>query len=167
MGELFAAFVTTLDILVVYMLLRVRGRKLILILWTTFLNMLLPLIGFILGELSTFIFADWSMLLSGLLLALIGLHMLLEDADEPSTMVMIPPFLLAFIVGIDAFSVSITLGMLHFNKQLFVVASGFFAFLFSVAALFFQKKFSMVKGKRVRQLAGGVLLLLGIYSCIY
>lgn len=167
MGELFIASVTTLDILVIYVLLEVRGRKIIFALWTAFLNMLLPLLGFVMGEFTTLIFSDWSMLLSGLLLALIGLHMLLEDVDEPSKMIHIPPVILAFIVSIDAFSVSVTLGMLQFNKFLFIFASGIFSLVFSLVALYFQKKLNIKKGKRVRQFAGLVLMLMGIYSCVY
>lgn len=167
MGELFVAGVTTLDILVIYVLLQVRGRKIIFALWTAFLNMLLPLLGFMMGEFTTIIFADWSVLLSGLLLGLIGLHMLLEDVDEPSKMLKVSPVFLAFIVSIDAFSVSVTLGMLQFNKLLFVIASGAFSLVFSLIALYFQKKLNINKGKRIRQFAGIVLIIIGIYSCFY
>lgn len=167
MGELFVAGVTTLDILVIYVLLQVRGRKIIFALWTAFLNMLLPLLGFMMGEFTTMIFADWSALLSGLLLGLIGLHMLLEDVDEPSKMLKISPVFLAFVVSIDAFSVSVTLGMLQFNKFIFVIASGIFSLVFSLVALYFQKKLDIKKGKRIRQFAGLVLLAIGIYSCVY
>lgn len=167
MGELFVAGVTTIDILVIYVLLDVHGRKIIFALWTAILNMFLPLIGFLLGEFTTLIFAEWSMLLSGLLLGLIGLHMLLEEVDEPTKMIKIPPVFLAFVVSIDAFTVSVTLGMLQFNKVLFILASGIFALIFSLIALYFQKKLNMWKGKRIRQFAGVVLILMGIYSCIY
>lgn len=167
MGELFAAAVTTLDIFVIYVLLQVKGRKIILALWTSFLNMLLPLIGFILGEFSALIFADWSMLLSGVLLSLIGLHMLLEAADEPAKLLSIHPAFLALLVSLDAFSVSVTFGMLQMNKFLFVVASGMFALFFSLVALYFQKKLSVKSSRGVRQFAGVILIIIGIISCIH
>lgn len=167
MGELFIAGVTTLDILVIYVLIRVRGRKIVFACWTAFLNMLLPLLGFMMGELTTIIFSDWSTLLSGLLLGLIGLHMLLEDVDAPSKMLKVPPIFLALIVSIDAFSVSVTLGMLQFNKFIFVIASGIFSLFFSLVALYFQKKLNIKKGKRIRQFAGLALLVMGAYACVY
>lgn len=167
MGELFVAAVTTLDILVIYVLLEVRGRKILFALWTALLNMLLPFVGFMMGEFTMLIFSDWSMLLSGVLLALIGLHMLLEDVEGPSKMIQIPPVFLAFVVSIDAFSVSVTLGMLQFNKWLFIFASGVFSLVFSLVALYFQKKLNIRKGKRIRYFAGFVLIVMGIYSCVY
>lgn len=166
LGELFAAAVTTLDIFVIYVLLKVQGRKIVLALWTAFLNMLLPLIGFILGEFSTLLFADWSMVLSGVLLSLIGLHMLLEDADEPNKFLNVHPSLLALLVSLDAFSVSVTFGMLQMNKLLFVVASGIFSLFFALVALYFQKKLSVKNGRKIRQFAGVVLLVMGILSSI-
>lgn len=167
LGELFAAAVTTLDIFVIYILLQVKGRKIILALWTAFLNMLLPLIGFILGEFSTLIFADWSMLLSGVLLGLIGLHMLLEDADEPAKLLNVHPFFIALLVSLDAFSVSVSFGMLQMNKFLFVVASGIFSLFFSLVALYFQKKLSVKSSRGIRQFAGASLIIIGILSWIY
>lgn len=167
LSELFAAGVTTIDILVVYVLLQVKGRKITLALWTAILNMLLPLIGFMMGEFSTIFFADWSMLLSGVLLALIGLHMLLEKADEPSKVFNLHPAILAFIVSIDAFSVSVTFGMLQLNKFIFITASGIFSFTFALVALYFQRKLNAKVGQRIQQFAGISLLVMGILSCIH
>lgn len=165
-AELFAAGITTLDIIVVYVLLRVRGRRLVLALWTAILNMVLPLVGFMMGEFSTAIFADWSRLLSGVLLSLIGLHMLLQDNDDQPTILKVHPALIALLVSVDAFSVSVTFGMMQLNKLLFIAASGFFALFFSLAALYFQKKLGIKSGKRIRQFAGVSLLIMGILSCI-
>lgn len=164
--ELFAAAITTLDIVVIYVLLRVKGRRLVFALWTGFLNLLLPFIGFMMGEFSTSLFADWSVLLSGVILGLIGLHMLLQDHQEQPAMVNVHPIFIAFVVSIDAFSVSVTFGMLQLNKYLFILASGTFAFIFSLTALYFQKKLGIKNGKRIKQFAGVSLLIMGILSCI-
>lgn len=166
-GELFAAGVTTLDILIIYVFLQVRGRRVVLALWTALLNMVLPLLGFFLGELSTELFADWSILLSGILLSLIGLHMLLQDSNDQTKMLAIPPAVVALFVSIDAFSVSVTFGMLQLNKYMFIIASGVFSFVFSLAALYFQKKLGVQNGKRIRQFAGISLLVIGIVSSIH
>lgn len=165
-GELFVAGVTTLDIIIIYVFLQVRGRKIVLALWTALLNMLLPLLGFYLGELSTEFFAGWSVLLSGILLSLIGLHMFLQDSDDQTKILAIHPAVIALFVSMDAFSVSVTLGMLQLNKLVFILASGVFSFVFSLAALYFQKKLGVRSGKRIRQFAGVSLFILGIVSSI-
>lgn len=167
MGELFVAGITTLDILVIYVFLKVQGRKVVLACWTALLNMLLPFLGFLLGEFSTALFADWSILLSSLLLGLIGLHMLLEDANEQAKFLMIHPSLIAFIVSIDAFTVSVTFGMLQLNKAIFIISSGIFSFIFALIALYFQKKLKITNGKRIRQFAGVSLIVIGVLSFIH
>lgn len=166
MGELFAASITTLDIIVIFVLLQVKGRKLALVLWTTLFNMVLPFLGFLTGEFSSYFFSDWSALLSGVLLGLIGLHMLLQDDDERPISMKFHPAFIAFIVSIDAFSVSVSFGMLQMNKMLFIAASGFYAFIFSVAALHFKGRLGIKNGHRLRQFAGLSLLVMGIMSCI-
>lgn len=167
LGELFVAGITTLDILVIYVFLRVRGRKIILVMWTALLNMVLPFIGFLLGEFTTAFFADWSVLLSSLLLGLIGLHMLLEDSDEQAKFLAIHPALIALVVSIDAFTVSVTFGMLQLNKMIFILSSGFFSFLFALIALYFQRKLRIKSGKRIRQFAGLSLLVIAVLSFIH
>ena len=166
MTELFAAVITTLDIIVIFALLKVKGRKLALVLWTTFFNIALPFLGFIIGEFSFSLFSEWSSLLSGVLLGLIGLHMLLQDAGEQQVVLRFHPVFVAFIVSVDAFSVSISFGMLQFNKLLFIVASGFFAFTFSVVALHFKNRLGIKNGKVLRIFVGLSLIVMGIVSCI-
>jgi manganese efflux pump family protein len=164
-NELFAASITTLDIIVVYALLEVKEGKFALAIWTSFLNMLLPLLGFITGEFSASFFASFSHLLSGVLLGLIGLHMLLEDNDaKPSRK--LSPALIAFAVSIDAFSVSVSFGMIHLNKVIYILASGIFAIIFSYIALTFKKRLGIKNGKRIRQFAGVVLIIMGIISAM-
>lgn len=165
-GELFAAGITTLDIVVIYVLLQVKGRRLALVLWTTLFNIVFPFLGFLTGEFSTYLFSEWSTLLSGVLLGLIGLHMLLYNDNERSISTKIHPAFLALIVSVDAFSVSVSFGMLHFNRLLFITASGAYAFLFSIVALHFKHQLHIKDGRRLRQFAGVSLLVMGIFSCL-
>ena len=167
MEEIFAASITTLDVIVVYALLQVREGKFILALWTSFLNMVLPFLGFITGEISSSIFSGWSTLLSGILLGLIGLHMLLQDGDtRSSTGKKIHPAIIALAVSIDSFSVSVSFGMLQFNKVLFIMASGIFSFTFAYIALRYKMRLGLKGGKYLRQIAGLALLTMGVLSCI-
>ena len=166
MGELFAAGITTLDIVVVYTLLQIREGRFALVIWTSFLNMILPFLGFLVGEFSTFIFAGWSTLLSGVLLGLIGLHMLLQDEDDNSSFSKLHPAIIALAVSIDTFTVSVSFGMLHLNKVLFIGASGLFSFVFAYISLRFRGVRGFKGSKQLKRFAGLALLIMGILSCI-
>lgn len=136
-------------------------------LWTTFLNMLLPLIGFYMGEWTVHFFAGWGPLLSGVLIGLVGLHMLLDDGEQPSVMDKISPFFLALLVSIDAFTVSVTFGMMQLNKWLFIFVSGFFSFVFSIVALLSTGRIKLINGTYIRRITGIVFIIIGVMSFIF
>lgn len=161
MVEIIAAVVTTIDILIIYTFLQLRHGRFLIVIWTTVLNMVLPLIGFQIGELAMVYFAGWSQGLSGVMLSLIGVHILLDNADQPS---ILSPFLLALLVSLDAFTVSVTFGMMQLNKWLFVFASGFFSILFSGIALLSTGRIRLINGKFIRYLTGIVFIILGVVS---
>lgn len=163
MGELFAASITTLDIVIVYALINVKDGKFKLAMWTSFLNMLLPFLGFITGEFSAILFTGWSTVLSGVLLGLIGVHILLQD--EQSSSIKLHPALLALAVSIDTFTVSVSFGMLHMDKVLFIMASGFLSFIFAYGTLRLKNGISSIRSKRLRQFTGVSFIVMGIISC--
>lgn len=164
MEELLAASITTLDIIVVYSLLHIKRGRLPLIFWTVVLNIVLPFLGFQVGEMSSLLFTEWSSLLSSVLLGLIGLHMLLFEEDEKALTQQFHPVLIALAVSLDAFSVSVTFGMMQMNKLLFIAASGLFAFIFSAISLSVKKITRVKDGKGLRQVAGLALIGISIYS---
>jgi len=165
LAELFAAGITTLDVIVIYSFLQVDKGKLRLALWTSFLNMAFPFLGFIAGEFSAHIFTVWSSILSGVMLGLIGIHMLLQSDAPGSSAKQVSPFIIAFAVSIDAFSVSVSFGMLQMDKVLFIVASGVFTFIFSCIALLLKGRLGLKNGKSLRLIAGFALLIIGVLSC--
>ena len=166
MAEVFAAGITTLDVLVIYSFLQINKGKFVLALWTSFLNMVFPFLGFITGEFSAHIFTVWSSILSGVMLGLIGIHMLLQDDETEFYMEnSYLHFIIAFAVSIDAFSVSVSFGMLQMDKILFIVASGLFTFVFSCAAFLLKGHLGLKNGKALRLIAGFALLIIGILSC--
>ncbi|WP_158232011.1 manganese efflux pump [Sporosarcina sp. P16b] len=167
MIEIIAAIVTTIDILIVYTFLQLRRGRLMILLWTTILNMLLPLIGFYAGEWAMIYFAGWGHALSSVLLSLIGLHILLADSDQASVVNRISPFFLALIVSVDAFGVSVTFGMMQLNKWLFILVSGFFSFTFSAIAFLSAGRLHVINGTFIRRLAGIVFICMGVLSFIY
>ncbi|MEK4023590.1 MULTISPECIES: manganese efflux pump [Sporosarcina] len=167
MIEIIAAVVTTIDILIVYTILQLRRGRFMIALWTTFLNMLLPLVGFYMGEWTVHFFAGWGPLLSGVLIGLVGLHMLLDDGEQPSVMDKISPFFLALLVSIDAFTVSVTFGMMQLNKWLFIFVSGFFSFVFSIVALLSTGRIKLINGTYIRRITGIVFIIIGVMSFIF
>lgn len=166
LAELIAASITTIDVVAVYAFLQVKRGKFRLALLTAILNMFFPFLGFLTGEFSANIFAGWSTLLSGLLLGLIGLHMILHNGDSESPVGKIHPSFIAVAVSIDAFSVSVSFGMLQMDRMLFITASGFFTLVLSYVALRFKGRLGMKDGKSLRRFAGLALLIMGIVSCI-
>lgn len=163
--EIIAAGITTIDVVIVYSLMRMRKGRLVLALWTMVLNMAFPFLGFIMGDWTVGVFSAWSHLLSGALLALIGLHMLLQDDSSNSELTrQLHPVLIALAVSLDTFSVSVSFGMLQLNKILFIFASGSLAFIFSCIALYYGRQISVRNGKILRRFCGLVLLTMGILS---
>ncbi|WOV89121.1 manganese efflux pump [Sporosarcina oncorhynchi] len=163
--EIIAAGITTIDVIIVYSLMRLRKGRLVLALWTMVLNMAFPFLGFIMGDWTVGIFSAWSQLLSGILLALIGLHMLLQqDGNDAELTRQLHPTLIALAVSLDTFSVSVSFGMLQLNKMLFIFASGLLALFFSCVALYYGRRISPRNGKFLRKLSGLALLTMGVLS---
>ncbi|MGG0645026.1 manganese efflux pump [Sporosarcina gallistercoris] len=165
MIEIIAASVTTIDILVIYTLLHVRKRKWLIALWTAFLNVAFPLLGFMAGELSAQLFSEWSGILSSILLGLIGLHMILQE-DDPSETKVTGPLLIAVAVSLDSFSVSMSFGLMHLNKWLFIVSTGVMSLVLSYFALRMNVTMTPHSRTGLRRLAGVVLIVMGILSWI-
>ena len=165
MSELFFAGITSLDVIAVYAFLQIKKGKFMLALWTSFLNMAFPFLGFITGEWSSHIFWEWTTLLSGILLGLIGIHMLLQADDAKTTALGVSPAIIALAVSVDTFSVSVSFGMLQMNKLIFIVASGVFTLFLSYIALRLRGGLGVKDGKVLRRLAGIVLLIMGVMSC--
>ena len=127
--------------------------------------MVFPFVGFLTGQLTANLFTTWSTLLSGVLLALIGIHMLLQDDDGKSPTGRLHPAIIALAVSIDSFSVSVSFGMLQLNKTLFITASGLFSLILAYAALQLKGRLGIKDGKMIRRFAGIALIIMGILSC--
>ena len=129
--------------------------------------MVFPFLGFITGELSSHIFWEWSTLLSGILLGLIGIHMLLQEDDARTTALGVNPIVIALAVSVDTFSVSVSFGMLHMNKLIFITASGLFTLILIVCGSRFKGHLGVKDGKVLRRLAGIVLIIMGVMSWLH
>ena len=156
--EVFAGFLTALDVVALYTVLPKIRYPLLLALWTGILHMIFPLIGFLAGEWITELLLEGGRWISSVLLFLTGVHLCLHQQKPSSPL--IPPFLLAVVVSIDTFSVSLSFGMLQLHKWIFLMSAGAFAFIFSYMALGNKR----LKGPILTRLAGVGLIALGLLT---
>ena len=158
--ELFAGLLTALDVVALYCVLPKIRFPLILAIWTGLLHMIFPLLGFLAGEWVTSFIVEGGRYISSILLFLTGAHLVLHQ-QKPTTL-LIPPILLAVVVSIDTFSVSLSFGMLQLQKWLFIVNAGFFALIFSYIAL----KSKVIKGPILTRISGVCLMIMGLLTLL-
>lgn len=162
MAEIFAAIITAIDVLTIYLLIPQVKYRFWLSIWTGALHMIFPFIGFHVGEWLASYISSLAQNISGLLLSMIGVQLLLAVKEKKSPH--IPVVLLAITTSLDTFSVSVSFGMLQLKEPLLVCSMGVFAFLFSYTALILNKKITTKIGVYLQVIAGFVLLLMGIFS---
>ena len=158
--ELFAGFLTALDVVALYSVLPKIRFPLMLALWTGFLHMIFPFLGFLAGEWLTNLLLEGGRWISSVLLFLTGLHLCLNQQKPTSTY--ITPALLAIVVSIDTFSVSLSFGMLHLHRWVFLISAGIFAFIFSYIAL----ESKLIKGPILTRISGVCLIIMSVLTFI-
>lgn len=159
---MFMGFVMALDVMTIYLLLPNVKQKFLLSLWTSLLHMIFPLIGFFVGQLILSILLQWSYLISSIFLFLLGLNVLLTKENKQAFQ--IPVIILAIYTSLDAFSVSVSFGMLNLTWYLFSFCSGIFSFILSYIALFIAGKSISLKGGLFRQITGWSLIAISLYT---
>lgn len=156
--ELFAGILTALDVVALYSVLPKIRTPLLLAIWTGILHMIFPFIGFLAGEWITHLLLEGGRWISAVLLFLTGLHLCLNQ--HKSTPSYLPPAFLAIIVSIDTFSVSLSFGMLHLHRWVFLISAGVFAFIFSYIAL----ESNLIKGPILTRISGVCLIILSVLT---
>lgn len=162
--EIVAGLVTVLDVVALYLLLPAVKQRFLLALWTGVLHMALPLIGFQLGDWAVSILLEWGEKISSILLFLIGLHILFSSQKRQIST--LHPAILAFTASIDAFSVSVSFGMLNLHKYLFIFTAGIGSFLLSYISLTIARKTSSYRGTSINIIAGLSLITISIFTMI-
>lgn len=158
--ELFAGLFTALDVVALYSVLPKIRFPLMLAIWTGLLHMVFPLLGFLAGEWVTTFIVEGGRYISSILLFLTGVHLCLYQQKPTSTI--LPPILLAVVVSLDTFSVSLSFGMLQLQKWFFLCSAGFFALSFSYLAL----KSKLIKGPMLTRLSGVCLMVMGLLTLL-
>jgi manganese efflux pump family protein len=158
-----AGLLTAMDVAAVYTVLPLRRKRLLLAVWTGLLHMAFPVAGFVAGGAAAELMSGLGVYLSALMLILLGIHMMLSEEGADLKM---PPHLLAALLSIDSFSVSVSFGMLQLDMVRFILSAGISAFVLSCAALYVRGSVALLGGRKLR-VAGGVgLVVMGIIPLI-
>lgn len=158
--EVIAGLLTALDVVALYSVIPKIRFPLFLAIWTAFLHMIFPLLGFLAGEWVTSFIVEGGRYISSILLFLTGAHLVLHQ--QKPTAPIIPPILLAVVVSVDTFSVSLSFGMLQLQKWVFLMSAGFFALICSYIAL----KSKFIQGPMLTRISGVCLMGMGVLTLL-
>lgn len=164
MQEMLTGITMAFDVVAIYVLMSNIKSKLLLALWTSFCHMLFPFIGFFIGEWISKFIIEWASLLSASLLFCLGLQMLIFSKNKEFPAITLP--ILAIFVSLDTFSVSLSFGMLHLQRNLFIISAGIATFVMSYAALLLSYKLKFLNSVLLNWLAGMTLIVMGILSLL-
>jgi putative Mn2+ efflux pump MntP len=157
---MFAGLLTALDVVALYSVLPKIRMPILMAIWTGLLHMIFPFIGFLAGEWITDLLVEGGRWISSVLLFLTGIHLCLNQHKQTPSY--IPPALLAIIVSFDTFSVSLSFGMLHLHRWVFLISAGIFAFIFSYIAL----ESKLIKGPVLTRVSGVCLIIMSVLTFI-
>lgn len=164
MQEILTGITMAFDVVAIYIVMSNVKAKLTLALWTSFCHMLFPFFGFYFGEWVAGYLLGWANILSAILLFCLGVQLLVSSKNKDFPAIAVP--ILAVFVSFDTFSVSLSFGMLHLQRNLFIISAGIATFFLSYAALLLSHKFKMLNGMFLNWLAGITLIIISILSLL-
>ncbi|MGE7983002.1 manganese efflux pump [Solibacillus sp. NPDC093137] len=160
MQEVVAGILMSFDVVALYLIATNVKAKWLLALWTAFLHMLFPLLGYRFGEWLAVYLTNWASGLSTLLLFFVGLQLLLSKKDESFPAMSLP--IIAIFASVDTFSVSLSFGMLNLQKYVFIISAGLSTFILSYAALIIAQKSPIFKNNALKKVAGILLIIMSV-----
>ena len=134
-------------------------------------HMIMPIGGMLMGKMMSSVLGEWAVLGAGLLLILLGVHMIINSFKKDEA----PMFnyhsfwgllLLAFSVSVDSFSVGITLGMFQLPLWLTVLLFGCFGAGMSMLGLTVGRRVGHTLGDYGELLGGIILIVFGVYFVV-
>lgn len=150
------------DAFALYLLLPFVKYRFLFAVWTAVLHMLLPYIGYQIGDILFVLFNQLAQIISTLLLFGIGLQILISR--EEIKKIKINPTILALSVSLDTFSVSVSFGMLNLDKYLFIISAGVGAFIFSYTSLLLSRRALKFRTTIVNKVVGIIIIGISIWS---
>ena len=160
MQEIVAGILMAFDVVALYLITPKVRAKLFLALWTTFLHILFPYLGFEFGAWISDVLSNWTKPLSSLLLFFLGLQLLLSSKNIDMPAFSLPIF--AIFASLDTFSVSLSFGMLKLEKYVFIISAGLSTFVLSYIALLIAQKNTILKNDLLKKIAGLLLIIMSI-----
>ncbi len=145
-----------------YVLIPNVRYRFFLSIWTAALHMLFPLLGFELGNYLVRFLLEWGQRISSILLFCIGLHLLLFSKKDEN--VTISPILLAVTASLDTFSVSVSFGMLHLEKTVFIMSAGVSALICSYGSLVIARRGQVLLGNKFQIITGIFFIIMGVLA---
>ncbi|MFJ6209362.1 manganese efflux pump MntP family protein [Lysinibacillus sp. NPDC092081] len=162
MQGILAGIITSIDVIGLYVLMPNVRYRFFLSVWTAALHMLFPLLGFELGHFLVHFLLEWGQWISSILLFCMGLHLLLfSRKDEKVT---ISPILLAVTASLDAFSVSVSFGMLHLEEAVFIISAGVSALICSYGSLVIASRSQVLLGNKLQIITGVFLIIMSVLA---
>ncbi|AWE06293.1 hypothetical protein DCE79_02330 [Lysinibacillus sp. 2017] len=160
MQEIIAGILMSFDVVALYLISSKVRAKFLLALWTAFLHMLFPFLGFRFGEWASNFLASWTMPLSSLLLFFVGLQLLLSSKNVDVPLIPLP--IIAIFASLDTFSVSLSFGMLNLEKSVFIISAGVATFILSYISLLIAQRSELLKSYIFKRVAGLILIVMSI-----
>ena len=130
-------------------------------------HIIMPIGGMMMGEIVSGLLGDVTHLAAGILLMLLGSHMVYNSfrgeaapaIDFRSTW---GTLVLALSVSVDAFSVGVTLGMFAMNIWITILLFGFFGGVMSMLGLWLGRNVSRKLGEYGEACGGAILVAFGV-----
>lgn|SRR5699024_7666502 len=130
-------------------------------------HIIMPFLGMLLGKIISVQIGEWTTLLSGILLFLIGAHMFFQafqmDRDYVFSPTGIGPFLFAFTVSLDSFSVGLSLGIREVETLILIILFGVTSMFLTWLGLAIARKVSGYLGKYGEMCGGSILATFGLF----
>lgn len=149
-----------------------RGIRLFHMLRISFIiglfHVLMPLAGMAMGKYAGLLLGDIAVMAGGLLLILLGVHMLYQSlvSDQQTAWFDYRTtwgvFAIALSVSVDSFSVGVSLGLIATNIFLVILLFGAFGGLMSICGLILGRKVSSWLGVYGEAFGGIILLMFGL-----
>lgn len=152
-----------------------RGIRLLDILRVSFVvglfHMIMPLMGILTGTYVGVILGDIAIVMGGVLLVLLGAHMIYSSFRENHEHLMSYTtfwglIVFALSVSLDSFSVGVTLGLFSSNFMLTIGLFGLFGGIMSIVGLWLGRSASNWLGIYSEAIGGLILLVFGIHFLV-
>ena len=130
-------------------------------------HIIMPFFGLLLGKFISIQIGEWTTLLSGILLFLIGAHMFFQAFQIERNHVFSPngigPFLFAFTVSLDSFSVGLSLGIREVETLIMIILFGVTSMCLTWLGLAIARKVTGYLGKYGEMFGGSILAAFGLF----